>query len=80
MDNIVAQLEELNENMSRLVELNFTESLKTDEQTTLMQEMVSNMDRASELQEQMYYQISNIEERLSTIEDRMVKISKREEM
>ncbi len=78
MDNIIAQLEELNENMSRLIELNFAGSLKTDEQTTLMQEMVSNMDRASELQEQMYYQLSNVEERLSVIEDRLVMQTKKD--
>ncbi len=36
------------------------------------------MDRTSELQEQMYYQLSNVEERLATIEDRFAMLSKRD--
>ncbi len=71
MDNIISQIEELNENMSRLIEIQFSNSLKEDDKLQLMQEMASSMERAQELSEQMYYQISNIEERLSSIEDKI---------
>lgn len=79
MDDIIAQLDELNENMSKVIAKDFAKSLKEDEKINLIQEMLSSLERSSELQEQMYYQVSNIEERLANIENEISRKNNQEE-